>query len=120
RWKFITFFVIIAVALAYTHLRYATYQYQASATIKIIDEKESQKLPSIEEIGKGGLFSDGNKIKDEIEIITSRTVITNIVKNLKLNIRFYEQGKIKEQEIYENPPIKLNFFASDSIIHKID
>src|SRR5690606_29599738 len=91
-----------------------------TATIKIIDEKESQKLPSIEEIGKGGLFTDGNKIKDEIEIITSRTVITNIVKNLKLNIRYYEQGKIKEKELYENPPIKLNFFASDSIIHKID
>lgn len=120
RWKFIAFFAIIAIALAYSHLRYATYQYQASATIKIIDEKEAQKLPSIEEIGKGGLFTDGNKIKDEIEIITSRTVITNIVKNLKLNIRYYEQGKIKEKELYENPPIKLNFFASDSIIHKID
>ncbi len=120
RWKFIAFFVIIALALAYSHLRYATYQYQASATIKIKDEKESQKLPSMEEIGKGGLFSDGNKIKDEIEIITSRTVITNIVKNLKLNIRYYEQGKIKEKELYENPPIKLNFFASDSIIHTVD
>ncbi len=121
RWKLLAFCAIVALAAAYTHLRYATYQYSASATIKIKDDKQSQKLPSMEDMAKSGLFSDGtNKIKDEIEVITSRTVIANIVKNLKLNIRYYEQGKIKEQEIYENPPLKLNFFASDSITHKVD
>lgn len=121
RWKLISFFVIITLALAYGYLRYATYEYKASATIKIKDEKQSQKLPSITEISKGGLFSDGNnKIKDEIAVMTSRTIIANIVKNLGLNIRYYEQGKIKEQELYQHPPIKLNFFAQDSIIHQVD
>ena len=121
RWKLISFFVILALALAYTYLRYSTEQYQAFAVIKIKDEKQSQKLPSMEEIGKAGLFSDGtNKIKDEIAVMTSRALISNIVKNLKLNISYYGQGKIKEQELYENPPIKLNFFAVDSIIHQVD
>lgn len=121
RWKLILFFVLMALALAYGYLRYTTYQYEASATIKIKDDKQSQKLPSMAEIGSGGLFSDGtNKIKDEIAVMTSRTIIANIVKNLNLNIRYYEQGKIKEQELYENPPIKLNFFAVDSILHQVD
>lgn len=121
RWKFILFFVIIALALAYGYLRYTTYEYQASATIKIKEEKQSQKLPSMAEINNRGLFSDGsNKIKDEIAVISSRSLISNVVKTLKLNIRYYHQGKIKEQELYENPSIKLNFFASDSIIHRVD
>lgn len=121
QWKLISIFVIVALTMAYAYLRYTTYQYQASATIKIKDEKQSQKLPSISQISKGSLFAEGtNEIKDEIEVMTSRTIITNIIKNLKLNVRYYEQGKIKEQEIYENPPIKINFFASDSIIHQVD
>ncbi len=120
RWKLITFFVIVALGLAYSHLRYTSYVYKANATIKIKEEKESQKLPSMEEFSKGGLFTDGNKIQDEIEVITSRTIATNIVKNLKLNISYYEQGMIKEKELYENPPIKLNFFASDSVINQVD
>lgn len=121
RWKLISFFVVIALALSYIYLRYTTYQYQAYATIQIKDDQQSQKLPSISEITRSGLFTDGtNKIKDEIEVITSRAIISNIVNNLKLNIRYYEQGKIKEQELYKNPPVKLNFFASDSIIHKVD
>ncbi|HNQ27770.1 MAG TPA: Wzz/FepE/Etk N-terminal domain-containing protein, partial [Aquaticitalea sp.] len=65
RWKLLAFCAIVALAAAYTHLRYATYQYSASATIKIKDDKQSQKLPSMEDMAKSGLFSDGtNKIKD--------------------------------------------------------
>lgn len=121
RWKFIIFFAVIALGLAYASLRYATYQYQASATIKIKEEQQSQKLPGLDEMTSGGLFSGGgNKVKDEIEVMTSRVIISNIVKNLGLNIRYYNQGKIIEQEIYQNPPVKLNFFASDSIIHQVD
>jgi capsular exopolysaccharide synthesis family protein len=121
QWKLLLFCLIIAILIGYTYLRYATPEYSASATIKIRDEKESQKLPSLEDISSGGLFSDGtNKIKDEIEIIKSRTLIKNVVKNLKLNIRCFAEGSIKEHEIYQNPPIKLSFFASDSIIDKVD
>lgn len=121
RWKLISFFIFMAIIFAYGYLRYATYQYEASATIKIKDEQQSQKLPSMTEMASGGLFSGGaNKIKDEIAIMTSRSIITNIVKNLGLNVRYYEQGKIKEEEIYTNPKIKLNFFAGDSIIQKVD
>ncbi|WP_400078942.1 GumC family protein [Winogradskyella sp. R77965] len=121
QWKIISFCLFIALAIAYSYLRYTTYKYKATATIKLRDEKQSQKLPSLEEVNKGGLFSDGtNKIRDEIEVITSQTLISNIVKELKLNIRYYNQGQIKEQELYNNPPIKLNFFASDSIIHQVD
>ncbi len=120
-WKLILLSVILAIALAFTFLRYTTYQYQASATIKIKDEKQSQKLPTISEVTSGGLFTGGaNKIKDEIAVMTSRNIFSNIVKNLDLNIVYFKQGKIKEEEIYENPPIKLNFFANDSIIHQVD
>ncbi|WP_230080241.1 GumC family protein [Winogradskyella marina] len=121
RWKLIAFFCIIAVSLAFIHLRYSTSQYNASATIRIKDDKESQKLPSLAELSGSSLLSSKSKaIQDEIAILTSRTLISRIVKDLKLNITYFEQGKIKEQEIYENPPIKLNFFVNDTVIHKID
>jgi succinoglycan biosynthesis transport protein ExoP len=121
RWKLISFFVIVAIALGYSYLRYSTYQYEAYAVIKIKDEKQSQKLPSIADLSSvGGLSETSNPIKDEVKVITSRTLISNVVRDLNLNIRYYEQGKIKDQEIYENPPIKLNFFSSDSIIYQMN
>ena len=121
KWKLITVFVIIALSISYVYLRYATYEYKATATIKIKDEQQSQKLPSLSEMTGAGLLSNGSSsVKDEIEVIISRTLISNIVRELKLNIKYYGQGKIKEQELYTNSPIKLNLFASDSIIHQVD
>ncbi|WP_296317527.1 GumC family protein [Winogradskyella sp. UBA3174] len=119
-WKWICFSVIVALVIAFTHLRYTNYEYKANATIKIRDEKQSTMLPSMEEMGSNGLFSQGSdKIKDEISVIQSRTLFKNIVEKLKLNISYFEEGKIKEKELYSNPAIKVSFFQSDSIINEI-
>lgn len=120
-WKLLFFCVLVALFLGYTYLRYTTYEYSASATIKIRDEKQSTKLSPNGELSGEGLFSDGtDKIKDEIETIQSRTLIEHVVKELNLNIRCFAEGSIKEREIYRNPPVKLSFFASDSVIHNVD
>ncbi|WP_221892456.1 GumC family protein [Winogradskyella flava] len=119
-WKWILLCVVIAIMLGFIHLRYADYVYKANATIKIRDEEQSQKLPSLDDMQAGGLFSGGaDKIKDEIRVIKSREIAENIIKKLDLNIRYYSDGKIKEQEYYKNSPVKINFFESDSIIDKL-
>lgn len=119
-WKWIVLSVIIAIIFGFTQLRYADYIYKANATIKIRDEEQSQKLPSLDEVKANGLFSGGaDKIKDEIKIIKSREIAENIIKKLNLNIRYFADGKIKEKEYYKNSPVKISFFESDSIIDKV-
>ncbi|GAB4163123.1 MAG: tyrosine-protein kinase [Winogradskyella sp.] len=120
-WKWILSCVVIALTLGFTYLRYADYEYKANATIKIRDEEQSQKLPSLDDVKTNGLFSGGaDKIKDEIRIIRSREIAENIIKKLDLNIRYYADGKIKEKEYYKNAPIKISFFESDSIIDRVN
>ena len=121
KWKFIVFCVFLAVACAFGYLRYASYQYQASAIIKIKDDKSKNKLPEISSLQNYGLFSsDKNNVLDEIEIIKSRNLIAEVVKDLKFNIRFFVEGRIQDHEVYKNPPLNINFSATDSIIHKTD
>ncbi|RKE95295.1 GumC family protein [Ichthyenterobacterium magnum] len=121
KWKFILLFLIVALSWAYLHLRYANYQYEATASIKINDEKQSKQLPELTALQDYGMFSsDFNNVKDEAEIITSRALIKQVVEDLNLNIQYFVRGKIKEQEVYKNPPIVLNFFESDSILNAID
>ncbi|WP_053977909.1 GumC family protein [Mangrovimonas xylaniphaga] len=120
-WKLIILSLLFSILMGYTYLRYSTFKYKANATIKIKDEDQSTKLPSIEEISNKGLFAEGtNKITDEIEILKSISLIENVVKNLDLNIRYFEEGTIKEKELYPTPPIKINFFEHDSVINSID
>ncbi|WCO03084.1 GumC family protein [Psychroserpens ponticola] len=121
KWKLLLFCLLLALGIAYTYLRYANYKYQATATIKINDENQKKQLPELSALQDYGMFSnDFTNINDEVSIIESRYLINQVVEDLKLNIQYYVKGKIKEQEIYKNPPVILSFFESDSLINTID
>ena len=121
KWKLILICLIIAIGIAFIYLRYANYQYEVSASIKINNEQQKQQLSELTALQDYGMFStDFNNITDEIEVIRSRALIKKVVEDLKLNIKYYVRGKFKEQEVYKNPPVILNFFESDSLINLVD
>ncbi len=121
KWKFILMCLILILGIAYLKVRYSTYQYQANATIKIKEDENSQKLSEISSLQNYGLFSNNfTKVTDEIEVIKSRAIIYQVVKDLKLNIRYFISGKVKEEEVYTNPPVNINFFLSDSLLDNVN
>ncbi|MDW5289378.1 polysaccharide biosynthesis tyrosine autokinase [Formosa sp. PL04] len=121
KWKYFILSIFTCLIFAFIFLRYSTNQYKSSAIIKINDEQQMNKLPEISSLQSSGIFSSGfDNITDEIEILQSRTLIEQVIKDLKLNISFYVQGRIKEKESYLDPPINLTFFKNDSIINKVD
>ncbi|WP_274476569.1 GumC family protein [Mangrovimonas aestuarii] len=121
KWKFILLGLIIALVLGFLYLRYATYEYKASATIKIKDDESNNKLPEISSLQNYGLFkTDLNNVVDEIEVIRSRFLIGQVVEELKLNIQFYVQGRFKGHEAYKNPPLNITFSTPDSILKQVD
>lgn len=121
KWKYILLFLIISLGSAYLYLRYTTYEFNTTASIQIQEDKKTTQLPEISGLQNFGLFSSNfGKIEDEAQILKSRTLIEQVVKDLKLNISFFVKGKIKDKEVYLNPPININFFETDSIIHKVD
>jgi capsular exopolysaccharide synthesis family protein len=109
-WKWFAVGIILALIAAYSYLRYTTPQYNASAIILIKDDKKSgasAELAAFEDLGILG--SSGQNIDNEIEIIKSRKIIGNVIKNLDLNISYFSKGRIKETDIYGKTPLKLVF-----------
>ncbi|WP_298899284.1 polysaccharide biosynthesis tyrosine autokinase [uncultured Psychroserpens sp.] len=116
KWKLIAFCLLIALAAAFVKIRYSTFMYQANATIKLKEDENSRSLSEISSLQNGGLSSTLPNVVDEIEVIKSRSILTQVVKDLKLNISYYVSGKVKKEEIYSNPPVDINFFLSDSVL----
>lgn len=115
-WKWFVLSGVLALAMAFVYLRYATPEYAAEAKIQILDEKSSDTgLALFEELGVAG---GKNKVEDEIQIINSRSNVIEVVKRLGLNTKIMAIGNIIDREIYTNPPIQLNFIAPDSIMNK--
>ena len=67
-----------------------------------------------------GLFGSGdNSLENEIQIIKSRGLIRQVVKELKLNIRYFIEDSPYDIEQYPNFPIVLNFKSDSSSIDNI-
>ncbi len=121
KWKFILACVLIAFVFAFIHLRYSNYIYESTASIKLKDEDSKSKLSEITSVQEYGIFSNNySKVIDEVEIIKSRSILSKVVDDLDLNISFYVSGRVIENETYIDPPVNLNFLASDSVVHQMD
>ncbi|MEO6346345.1 MAG: polysaccharide biosynthesis tyrosine autokinase [Aquaticitalea sp.] len=120
KWKWILLSLLIALTVAYVNIRYSSFQYKAMATIKLKQDENSKKLSEISAVQNYGIFAnDASKVEDEVEIIKSRTIIRQVVKDLKLNIQYFVSGQVKAEEVYTDPPININFFANDSVVSNL-
>ena len=57
KWKLIILSVFLALMASLIYIRYVTFEYQSSATIKINDNNKKQQVPEISALQNYGLFS---------------------------------------------------------------
>ena len=92
-WKYFVGSVIVFTVIAFMYLRYTSKVYNVAAKIKIIDKKESSlELPSASE-----LFSNSKiNLENEIEVIKSYPILSQVVENKKLYTSVISIGNIME------------------------
>jgi capsular exopolysaccharide synthesis family protein len=102
-WPLFLILLLIGGVCAYTYIRYATPAYEATATILIKDEKkgmdESKILESLD------LFGQKKIVENEIEIIRSRALAREVVRNLYLYAPVFSEGRFRNSSAYEMSPI---------------
>ncbi len=131
-WKWFIFSLIISISLVFLKLNFSRLEYEATSTIKIKDENggDNSTLSVFQDLNIMG--GSKENVEDEIEILKSKSLISEVVKALNLNIVYFtEKNKLSDfldsdlgmsteffkTENYIKPPIKINFFISDSLLH---
>lgn len=110
-WKWFILSLIICLGMAAIYLRYATPQYQASAKILIKDDNNSRSRfnnSALQSTLTSGMISYSNGIENEIEILKSRTIAEQAVRDLKLYVTYSAVGKVKKQIIYPEQPLSID------------
>jgi capsular exopolysaccharide synthesis family protein len=104
---------MLFAAGAYAYLRYATPVYKISASLLVKDESK--------DLGEGSLLSTldifGSKknIENEIQILTSRTIIRDVIKRRQLYGEIFRNGNIRDVAIYREAPLSLQFLEPELI-----
>lgn len=98
-WPWFLLSVFITLSVAYVFLRYAPRIYQTTTKIKILDESDGLALPT-----SAFIFKRSNiNLENEIEILKSYRIIEQVVRELKLNTTFQEEGQILNAQLVGLP-----------------
>ncbi len=115
-WYWFVICVVIFGTLAFLKVRYTIPQYGVSSTIMIAQE-DNVSAPELAAFKDLGLVSEvESKNENEIQILKSRTLFTNVVNNLKLNVQYFSEGRILELENYPKSLVEINFLSHDSVV----
>ena len=91
-WKWSLGFIVLCVVLSLLFLKIAPKEYYASTTIEIMEEESgiSPELYALGDLSLSGMNS--TTVINEMEILRSKSLITEVIKNLHLNVLQLSQG----------------------------
>jgi tyrosine-protein kinase Etk/Wzc len=116
-WPFFAVLFLLSLALVFVYLQYTVPVYESSASILIKDEKKGQEDSKMEELLN--LFNTKKIVENELEILRSNEVITDVVIQMRLYAPIYTEsgwhGMIK-RNAYLTSPVILDVSDPKSII----
>ena len=109
-WKWFLVSLIICLGVAVIYLRYTTPIYRASAKLLIKDDDQSKMGGRNTALNTStlGMISNSNGVDNELEILSSRSIAAQAVRDLKLYVTYTRKGRLKEVILYKNQPITVD------------
>lgn len=120
-WHWFVISVFIFFCGAFIYLKYQRPVYQVSAKMLIKDENNKRRSSSGQMLANMqdlGIISNSNGIDNEVEILHSRILAKEAVKDLKLYTDYEIEGRFVDKLLYNNQPINVDINAMG--LDKID
>lgn len=108
-WPLLAICILLALLLAFIKIRYATPIYNVTGSLFI--NKESNSGGRNEALEEMFMFSNNINLKNELEILKSKPLVQRVVKNLGLQLSYYNIGKVRSSNIYGSAPVALEIIA---------
>lgn len=127
KWPWFVASILVCVISAYIYLRYSVPKYQTKTTLKF-DKKQNDLTSALSDLDNLGIgLGNSDELKSEAAVVTSRPILMRVVKNLNLNVEYFNTGEIKDSQLFTELPISgkiLNFnkefVSSEYYIRKIN
>lgn len=114
-WKWFVLSIIICLGCSYLYLRYKSPVYATSAKLLIKDDSNNKSASAKDAISgmvDFGIISSNYGVDNEIEILNTRTLAAETVRDLKLYTSYWKKGRVKSVILYKNQPINVDVDAA--------
>ena len=96
--------VLLCMSIAYVYLRYATpiYNVHTKVLIKDVDNSRGGGAAAALQVQDLGFMNNSSGFDNEIEVLGTKTLNKKVVMALELYTSYYNEGKVKDREIYRD------------------
>lgn len=113
-WPWFILTVTIVLCIAFFYLRYADVIYKSEAKVKLLNDKENSNFS----LDVSKLFNKSTiNLENEIALFKSVQLSEQVVKNLKLNVKYYYNSTVTSKQIF-NPPFVVCYSDNISDLNK--
>ena len=112
-WPFFLLLLLTSMSGTWLYLRYKLPVYQTTATLLIKDDKNSTPGKDLQDAFD--MFGSKKNVENEVEVLQSKTLMQEVVKNLRLYAPITVEGRVTKQSAYAMSPIVVEAQNPDSI-----
>ena len=108
KWYWFVAAVFICFVIAYAYLKITNVQYQVQSSILLRKDPGQSGLLDMSMLDGLGIPSASSKeVEDEIQVLSSKTITTNIIKSLGTETEYFVKKGVKYTELYPTTPLRL-------------
>ena len=109
-WQWFVLSMLICVLYGWLYLRYTMPTYQMSARILIkSDNSKSSNVSQVQSNAQEfGFLSNSTGIENEVEVLRSRVLLREVVKDLKLYTEYRTIGQVVKNVVYATQPVNVD------------
>lgn len=115
-WYWFALSGIVGLLFGYLYVRYTAPVFNITAKVLVNDEKKGGPLSGQSELlDLGGLLGGKSSVDNEAEILKTRFLMEQVVKDLNANVEYFFKGRIRSVQIHESPFFVRLLNVKDSI-----
>jgi len=118
-WYWFALCIILGLCAAWLYLRYATPSYSINAKILVQDEQKGGNIPGEEVLQQLQLFTNKSNVDNEVEILQSRSLMEQVVRNLQLNVSYWQEGRMKTAEVFRRLPFTAHWLNLNDTLKEV-
>lgn len=117
-WPLILIAVLLASVIGFLYMRYTVPVYKISTRVVVNDDSQEGNTNLLESLNANFRNVD-RQTEKEIEILRSKTLVSEVIQYLKLNIEWRGEGHIRSQALFEDSPFRIEFSDPNLITEPI-
>ncbi|WP_231427199.1 tyrosine-protein kinase [Pedobacter sp. Leaf250] len=104
KWHWFLISLFVSFICAFMYLKYTAPVYQINARVLVNDDEKgglAKQAGALMDLG--GLMGAKNSVDNEVEILKTRFLMEQVVRQMQLNIIYYQRSNLVNRELYTSP-----------------